>query len=161
MPADTNPATARQKLQDCTTYPNALNLSTMLAALPKAQFAIPEVNLEASNPGVFTDLERMVDLMISKGIVPIIITYTYRTDAAFNLLVDHYNTALVAYAQTQEAAADRLEQGDARAAAVLAVAGTVPLRRRPLHARHDDRIRRRATRTPTAAIRRRTRRAWR
>ena len=74
----------------------------MLAALPKAQFAIPEVNLEASNPGVFTDLERMVDLMISKGIVPIILTYTYRTDAAFNLLVDRYNTALVAYAQAKK-----------------------------------------------------------
>ena len=50
MPADTNPATARQKLQDCNAYPNALNLTTMLAALPKAQFAIPEVNLEAGNP---------------------------------------------------------------------------------------------------------------
>ena len=102
MPADTNPATARQKLQDCTTYPRALNLYTMLAALPKAQFAIPEVNLEASNPEVFTDLERMVDLMISNHIVPIIITYTYRTDAAFNLLVDRYNTALVRYAQTKK-----------------------------------------------------------
>ena len=102
MPADTNPATARQKLQDCTTYPRALNLYTMLAALPKAQFAIPEVNLEASNPGVFTDLERMVDLMIANHIVPIIITYTYRTDAAFNLLVDRYNTALVAYAERKK-----------------------------------------------------------
>ena len=102
MPADTNPATARQKLQDCTTYPNALNLTTMLAALPKAQFAIPEVNLDAANPGVFADLQRMVDLMISKGIVPIILTYTYRTDAAFNLLVDQYNTALVAYAQAKK-----------------------------------------------------------
>ena len=74
----------------------------MLAALPKAQFAIPEVNLEAGNPEVFTDLERMVDLMIANHIVPIIITYTYRTDAAFNLLVDRYNTALVQYAQTKK-----------------------------------------------------------
>ena len=74
----------------------------MLAALPRAQFAIPEVNLEASNPGVFTDFERMVDLMISKGIVPIIITYTYRNDANFNLLVDRYNTALVEYAQSKK-----------------------------------------------------------
>ena len=80
----------------------------MLAALPKAQFAIPEVNLEAAQPEVFTDLQRMVDLMISKGIVPIILTYTYRTDAAFNLLVDRYNTALVAVRAGQEAAADRL-----------------------------------------------------
>jgi hypothetical protein len=102
MPADTDPATARQKLQNCTAYPNALNLTTMLAALPKAQFAIPEVNLEAGNPAVFTDLERMIDLMISKGIVPIILTYTYRTDAAFNLLVDRYNTSLVAYAQAKK-----------------------------------------------------------
>jgi hypothetical protein len=102
MPADTNPATARQKLQDCATYPRALNLYTMLSGLPKAQFAIPEVNLEASNPEVFTDLERMVDLMISNHIVPIIITYTYRTDAAFNLLVDRYNTALIRYAQTKK-----------------------------------------------------------
>ena len=34
---------------------NALNLTTMLAALPKAQFAIPEVNLTRVNPAVFTD----------------------------------------------------------------------------------------------------------
>jgi hypothetical protein len=102
MPADTNPATAREKLQDCITYPRALNLHTMLAALRQAQFAIPEVNLEASNPGVFTDFERMVDLMISKGIVPIIMTYTYRNDANFNLLVDRYNTALVEYARSKK-----------------------------------------------------------
>jgi len=102
MPADSDPATARQKLQNCTTYPNALNLTTMLAALPKAQFAIPEVNLLASNPGVFTDLQRMVDLMIANHIVPIIITYTYRTDAAFNNLVDQYNAGLVQYAQSKK-----------------------------------------------------------
>ncbi len=74
----------------------------MLAALQKPQFAIPEVNLDAGSPGQFPDLDRMVNLMISKGIVPIIITYTYRTDAAFNLLVDQYNTALVQYAQTKK-----------------------------------------------------------
>ena len=34
-------------------------------------------------------------------------------------LVDRYNTALVQYAHDQEAAADRLQQGDARAPAVL------------------------------------------
>ena len=39
MPADPNPTTARQKLQNCTAYPNALNLTTMLAGLRKAQFA--------------------------------------------------------------------------------------------------------------------------
>src|SRR6185295_951275 len=33
MPASTDPATARQLLQNCSTYPNALNLTTMLAAL--------------------------------------------------------------------------------------------------------------------------------
>jgi hypothetical protein len=102
MPADTNPATARQKLLDCATYPNALNLTTMLAALPKAQFAIPEVNLDAARPEVFTDLERMVDMMIANHIVPIIITYTYRTDANFNALVDRYNTALVNYARNKK-----------------------------------------------------------
>ena len=102
MPTDTNPVTARQKLQDCATYPRVLNLRTMLAALPKAQFAIPEVNLEAGNPEVFTDLERMVDLMIANHIVPVILTYTYRTDAAFNLLVDRYNTALIQYAQAKK-----------------------------------------------------------
>ena len=83
-----------------------LNLTTMLTALQKPQFAIPEVNLEASNPGVFTDLERMVDLMISKGIVPIIMTYTYRTDAAFNLLVDQYNTGAGRVRPVEEAAVD-------------------------------------------------------
>jgi hypothetical protein len=102
MPADTNPTTARSKLTDCVTYPNALNLTTMLAALPKAQFAIPEVNLEGSNPGVFTDLERMVDQMIANHIVPIILTYTYRQDAAFNTMVDQYNASLVRYAETKK-----------------------------------------------------------
>lgn len=101
MPTDTNPETAKQKLLDCATYPNALNLRTMLAALPKAQFAIPEVNLDAANPGSFPDLEAMVDLMISNGIVPIILTYTYRTDAAFNQMVDEYNAALIQYARTK------------------------------------------------------------
>jgi hypothetical protein len=102
MPADSNPATARQKLQDCGTYPNALNLTTMLAALPKAQFAIPEVNLDAANPEAFPDFQRMVDMMIANHIVPIIITYTYRTDATFNGLVDRYNTALIQYAQSKQ-----------------------------------------------------------
>ncbi len=102
MPTDTNPTTAKQKLLNCSSYPNALNLRTMLAALPPAQFAIPEVNLDAANPGSFPDFQAMVDLMISKGIVPIIITYTYRTDAAFNNLVDQYNTALVNYARTKK-----------------------------------------------------------
>src|SRR4029077_9915357 len=99
---DTNPTTARQKLQDCGTYPNALDLTTILSAIPKAQFAIPDVNLDAARPGEFPDLQRMVDLLISKGIVPIILTYTYRTDAAFNLLVDQYNTALIQYAQSKK-----------------------------------------------------------
>lgn len=102
MPADTNPTTARQKLLDCATYPNALNLTTMLTGLQKPQFAIPEVNLDAANPGSFPDFDAMVKLMISKGIVPIIITYTYRTDAAFNLLVDQYNAALIQYAQAKK-----------------------------------------------------------
>ena len=75
----------------------------MLAALQKPQFAIPEVNLDAGQSGLVPGSStRMVDLMISKGIVPIIITYTYRTDAAFNNLVDQYNTALVQYAQTKK-----------------------------------------------------------
>src|SRR6185295_891287 len=102
MPADSNPATARQKLLDCAAYPNALNLTTMLAALPKAQFAIPEVNLDAAQPEVFTDLQRMVDMTTANHIVPIIITYTYRTDANFNALVDQYNTGLVQYAQSKK-----------------------------------------------------------
>ncbi len=102
MPPDTNPVTARQKLQDCTTYSNALNLTTILAALPKAQFAIPEVNLLASNPADLTEFRRMLNLMIANHIVPIIITYTYRTDAKFNLLVDQYNTALTNLAQTMK-----------------------------------------------------------
>jgi hypothetical protein len=102
MPDDTNPTTARQKLANCTAYPNDLSLVTMLSGLQKPQFAIPEVNLDGSNPGSFPDLERMIDLLISKGIVPIIITYTYRGDTAFNQMVDQYNTALVNYAQTKK-----------------------------------------------------------
>jgi hypothetical protein len=94
MPTDTNPTTARQKLQDCTTYPNILNLRTILAAIQPPQFAIPEVNLLASNPADLNSFTSMLNLMISKKIVPIIITYTYRQDAQFNLLVDQYNVAL-------------------------------------------------------------------
>ncbi len=60
------------------------------------------MNLDSGNPDSFPDLERMVNLMISKGIVPIIMTYTYRTDAAFNEMVDEYNTALVQYAQSKK-----------------------------------------------------------
>jgi len=102
MPADTNPTTARAKLQNCTAYPNALNLTTILAAIPKAQFAIPEVNLNASNPADLTDFRRMLDLLIANHIVPIVITYTYRTDAKFNLLVDQYNVALKQLAQSMK-----------------------------------------------------------
>ena len=102
MPPDTNPTTARQKLQNCSTYPNALNLTTILAAIPKAQFAIPEVNLLASNPEDLTDFRRMLDLLIANRIVPVIITYTYRTDANFNLLVDRYNIALTQLAQSMK-----------------------------------------------------------
>ncbi len=133
MPPDTNPTTARQKLLNCSSYPNALDLTTMLAALKKPQFAIPEVNLDAGSPGQFPDLQRMVNLMISKGIVPIIITYTYRTDAKFNLLVDQYNAALVQYAQTKKLPLIDLNKEMLAAPAVLAVAGPIPLGRRALH----------------------------
>jgi hypothetical protein len=99
MPADTNPATARQKLQNCSAYPNILNLTTILTAIPSSQFAIPAVNLLASNPANLTDFKAMLTLMIARHIVPIIITYTYRTDAKFNGLVDQYNVALVQLAR--------------------------------------------------------------
>jgi hypothetical protein len=102
MPAVTDPTTARQILLDCKTYSNGLDLTTILAAIPKAQFAIPEVNLLASNPSDLTDFRRMLDLLIKNHIVPIIITYTYRTDAKFNLLVDQYNDALRQLAQTMK-----------------------------------------------------------
>jgi hypothetical protein len=102
MPPDSNPTTARQKLQDCTTYSNALNLTTILAAIPKAQFAIPEVNLLASNPADLTEFRRMLNLLIANHVVPVIITYTYRTDAKFNLLVDQYNIALKQLAQSMK-----------------------------------------------------------
>jgi hypothetical protein len=102
MPADTNPTTARQKLQNCTAYPNALNLTTILASIPNPQFAIPEVNLLASNPADLTDFKKMLNLMISRHIVPIIITYTYRDNATFNKLVDQYNVALTQLAQSMK-----------------------------------------------------------
>jgi hypothetical protein len=102
MPPDTNPSTARLKLQDCASYPNALNLSTMLAGLPPGQFAIPEVTFVAGTPGVFTDLQRMVDLMIANHVVPIIVTYTYSADASLNQQIESYNTALVQYAQSKK-----------------------------------------------------------
>ena len=102
MPTDTNPTTARQKLENCTAYPNALNLTTILAAIPNPQFAIPEVNLLAQNPADLSSFTNMLNLMISRHIVPIIITYTYRGDANFNRLVDQYNVALTQLAQTMK-----------------------------------------------------------
>jgi hypothetical protein len=99
MPADTNPTTARQKLQDCQTYSNGLTLVTILAAIQPAQFAIPEVNLFASNPEDLTEFNRMLNTLIAKHIVPIVITYTYRLDNNFNQLVDRYNVALKNYAR--------------------------------------------------------------
>src|SRR5258708_16160932 len=109
MPPDTNPTTARQKLQDCTTYSNALDLTTILAAIRPPQFAIPEVNLLATDPADLTSFRNMLDLMISRHIVPIIITYTYRGDPSdpsfnpsFNLLVDRYNVALKQLAQNMK-----------------------------------------------------------
>jgi len=102
MPSVTNPTTARQILLDCSTYSNGLDLTTILAAIPKAQFAIPEVNLLASKPEDLTDFRRMLDLLIANHIVPIIITYTYRTDNNFNLLVDRYNVALKQLAQSMK-----------------------------------------------------------
>lgn len=102
MPTQTDPALARQVMADCATHSNAINLLTMLAALQPAQFAIPEVNLLASNPADLTEFRRMLDALIARHIVPIIITYTYRTDDNFNLLVDRYNVALKQLAQNMK-----------------------------------------------------------
>ena len=126
MPADTNPTTAKQKLENCTTYPNMLNLTTMLTALQKPQFAIPEVNLDAANPGSFPSFDAMVNLMISKGIVPIIITYTYRGDTAFNLTRRSVQRGVGPVRPDAEVAVDRLQPGDAAPPAVLAVEWTLP-----------------------------------
>jgi hypothetical protein len=110
MPADTNQTTARTKLNDCATYNNCLHLTTMLHGLERAQFAIVEVNLDADQPAVFTDLEAMWDALEARGVVPIVITYTYRDVSAFNTLVDTYNTALVAAAQSRKYALIDLNQ---------------------------------------------------
>jgi hypothetical protein len=107
MPRDDNLTTARQKLLDCGSYPNALNIYTILAAFPDAQFAVPEYNLDANTQGFgISDFTRLVDLLISRHVVPIIITYTYRdlipAGHPFNQWVDNYNGALVQLAQTKK-----------------------------------------------------------
>ena len=62
-----------EKFKDLRAYGRAFNLQTMLTwRCPRAQFAIPEANLDASNPTAFPDFEDMV----------------YWSDANFNLLVD-------------------------------------------------------------------------
>ncbi len=104
MPAETNLALAQQRLLDCAADPNSLNLTTIMTAFSDAQFAVPEYNLLApqsagSDITVFTEL---VNALIAKKIVPIIITYTYRTDATFNTYVDNYNIALKNLAQTMK-----------------------------------------------------------
>jgi hypothetical protein len=102
MPADSNYTTAREKLLNCANYSNNISLETMLTAFPQAQFAITLVNLLASNPMDTTDLRRMMDLMISHNVVPIVTTHLYRTDANFNLLVDQYNVALKRLAENMK-----------------------------------------------------------
>jgi hypothetical protein len=102
MPPDTNYTTAAQKLQNCTTYPNILNLQTIITVFLDAEFAIPLVNLLAENPADVSSLTSMLNLMIANRIVPIISTYTYRGDAKFNLLVDQYNVALTNLARTRK-----------------------------------------------------------
>lgn len=107
MPRDDNFTTARQKLLNCGAYPNALNIYTILAAFPDAQFAVPEYNLDGgsfgSNVSIF---ENFVDVLIARNVVPIIITYTYRDlippSVPFNQWVDNYNRALVQLAQRRK-----------------------------------------------------------
>ncbi len=102
MPALTDPSLARQTLQDCSRYNNGLDLTTILSAIPKAQFAIPLVNLLGTNPADLTNFTQMLNLLIANHIVPIISTYTYRDIPSFNLLVDQYNVALKQLAQTMK-----------------------------------------------------------
>lgn len=102
MPTATDQADARQLLADCGTYPNGLNIRTILKAFPDAQFAIPEYNLFAPDVSDVSIFESLLDELIADGVVPIIITYTYRSDEDFNLLVDGYNDALYALAQAKK-----------------------------------------------------------
>jgi hypothetical protein len=105
MLPDNNFTTARQKLLDCAAQQNSLNIYTILAAFPDAQFAVPEYNLESTSLGFdIKDFTTVVDLLISRNVVPIIITYTYRICTLctpFNQWVDNYNTALVQLAQSR------------------------------------------------------------
>ncbi|OHA89224.1 MAG: hypothetical protein A3C70_00020 [Candidatus Zambryskibacteria bacterium RIFCSPHIGHO2_02_FULL_43_14] len=96
MPADTNSVTAKQKLEDCASYPSSLNITTIVSAFPDAQFAIPLFNLYYENPSNVTDLKKILDVLISKKIVPILSTYTYRISGnpSFNPAVDVYNNAI-------------------------------------------------------------------
>ncbi len=102
MPTATSQAEARQLLADCATYPNGLNIRTIVMAFPDAQFAIPEYNLDANNVSDVSVFESLLDVLIANGVIPIIITYTYRTDDPFNLLVDGYNDALYALAEAKK-----------------------------------------------------------
>jgi len=99
MPLTEDPVEAQALLNNCVNYPNNINLITMLSGLPPVQFAIPEVNLLASDPSNLYDFTRMIDAMIERHVVPIIITYTYRDIPEFNILVDEYNIALTQLAR--------------------------------------------------------------
>ena len=138
MPADTNPATARQKLQDCATYPNALNLHDDAGGA--AESAVRHSGSQSGGQQSCRvhrsrtddrpdDLERdrpdHPDLHLPDGC---------GVQPAGGSL--QHGAGRVR--PGEETAAHRLEQGDARAAAVLAVARAVPVGWRPLHARHYD-----------------------
>jgi hypothetical protein len=105
MPDITDQTQARAVMEDCGTYPNDISLITMLSALERPQFALITVNLAAADPGVIhPDFIWMHDQLEARGIVPIIITYTYRNvfdsmTETFNGYVDQYNVALYQFAQ--------------------------------------------------------------
>ncbi len=99
MPTAKTQQEAIELLDDCSGYPNMLNIETVLTAFPDVQFVVYESNLAADHPSDPYIYEEVIDLLLERDIVPIIITYTYRQADSFNLLVDQYNDALIALAE--------------------------------------------------------------
>ena len=83
MPADTNPTTAKQKLQNCTDVSQRAQPDHHADRAPEAAVRDSGSEPRCRQSGRFPDFDAMVNLMISKGIVPIIITYTYRDGREF------------------------------------------------------------------------------
>jgi hypothetical protein len=105
MPTETDPATARTRVADGTTYTGNLNLYTMAAAFNDAQFAVVMLGTNDMSAGravntTITNLTAIVDALEARNIVVILSTIPpHPTQGA---LTTSYNAAVRTLAQNRQ-----------------------------------------------------------